>query len=547
MKYASSKFRIQRTLVLGLLAFAAVAALLVLAVSAKRGHEARSLSAGVASPPANSVPDPALNNSQGKKPLAPQAAVIVATLTDNITAATKVAPGGTINYTATITNNGAVVGTDDATNLNFSAPLDANTTLVPNSVHASPIARNDTYNWIGNTVLDTAARSLSAVTANDIAVNAMGGTDTFTVTAIAGGATTLGGSVTLASPSGAFTYTPPLNRPTAADGASVNDSFTYTITNSVDPSLTSTGTVTITLTGRVFYLQAGAAGDGRSGTPSGNPATMSTNADKSSDIFYIFSNAGSLSGLFTVDAGQQLLGQGVALVINIPVLGSTTLFPASTTPATTNGAGNCVTLAGAPGNNTLSGFNIGNCTGGTAAIVGSNVGTLSVSTVSINTNVGAVDLTGVSTPTVSVVLGGTTSTGGAKNVNLVGLNGTITLASGALSGASGNAFDVSSAGNAVITYSGTIGNTTARSVNIANKSGGSVSFSGAVSGSGTGINLNANTGTTINFTGGISLSTGANAAFTATGPGPAATSGGTVNVCDENPCVPGQLGPWSTR
>ena len=121
-------------------------------------------------------------------PNAPQAAAIVATLTDNVTAATKVAPGGTINYTATITNNGAASPADDATNLNYSDPLDANTTLVAGSVHASPIAFNDTYNWVGNTQLDTAARALPAVTANDVAVNAPAGTDTFTVTAIAGGA-----------------------------------------------------------------------------------------------------------------------------------------------------------------------------------------------------------------------------------------------------------------------------------------------------------------------------------------------------------------------
>ena len=50
--------------------------------------------------------------------------MIVATLTDNVTAATKVVPGGTINYTATITNNGAASPADDATNLNFSAPLE---------------------------------------------------------------------------------------------------------------------------------------------------------------------------------------------------------------------------------------------------------------------------------------------------------------------------------------------------------------------------------------------------------------------------------------
>jgi hypothetical protein len=508
-----------------LVSLVAVAALLGIAASANKAN--RTASAEQAANAKSAISSSVQNDKQ--QPNAPTAAVIVATLTDNVTAATKIAPGGTINYTATITNNGAASPADDATNLNFSGPLDANTTLVAGSVHASPLAVNDTYNWVGNTQLDTVARALPAVTANDVAVNAPGGTDTFTLTAIAGGATALGGVVTLASPSGAFTYTPPLGRPNLADGASVNDTFTYTIANNVDPSLTSTGTVTIALTGRVWYLQAGAAGDGRSNTPSSSPAAMSTAADKSTDVFYIFSNAASLNGPFSVDAGQQLLGQGVNLVVS-----AITLFnSAAPTPTTTNTAGSCVALAGAPGNNTLSGFNIGNCTGGTA-ITGANVGTLNVSTMTINTNGGALDLTGVGTPTVSVVLGGTTSTGGAKNVNLVGLNGTITLANGALSGATGNAFDVSG-GNATITYLGTISNSGAKQVNIASKTGGSVTFDGAVSGTGTGINLTTNSTGIITFRGGMVLSTGANTAFNA-------TTSGTVNVCDENPCAPGATG-----
>jgi len=514
------RFSVKRLLILTLVSLVAVAALLSLAVSANKANRVAKARAEQAANTKSAI-NP--NVQDGRQPLAPLAPVITATLTDNITLATKVAPGANINYTAVITNNGAASPADDATNLSYSDPLDANTTLVAGSVHASPIAFNDTYNWVGNTLLDTSARALPAVTANDVAVNAPAGTDTFTVTAIAGGATALGGTVTLASPSGAFTYTPPLGRPNLADGASVNDTFTYTITNNADPSLTSTGTVTIALTGRVWYLQAGAAGDGRSNTPSGNPAAMSTAADKSTDVFYMFSNAGSLSGLFTVDAGQQLLGQGVNLVVN-----AITLFTAAApTPTTSNGAGNCVTLAGAPGNNTLSGFNIGNCSG--VAIAGSNVGTLNVSTLSINTTGQGLDLTGSGNPAVNVVLGGLTSTGGAKNVNLVNLGGTITLASGALSGAAGNAFDVSG-GVATTTYSGTISNSGAKQVNIANMTGGSVALSGAVGGTGTGINLTTNTGATISFSGGIALSTGAATAFNATG-------GGTITATQNNASI----------
>ena len=90
-------------------------------------------------------------------------------------------------------------------------------------------------------------------------------------------------------------------------------------------------------------------------------------------------------------------------------------------------------------------------------------------------------------------------------------------------------------GTATITYSGTISNSGAKQVNIANKTGGSVTFDGAVNGTGTGINLTTNSTGIITFSGGMVLSTGANTAFNA-------TTSGTVNVCDENPCAPGATG-----
>ena len=66
-------------------------------------------------------------------------------------------------------------------------------------------------------------------------------------------------------------------------------------------------------------------------------------------------------------------------------------------------------------------------------------------------------------------------------------------------------------------------------VSIASTTGGAKSFTGAITdgndGDGNGISLTSNTGATITFSGGLLLSTGANAAFTATGGGtsPSAT------------------------
>ncbi|HRA22808.1 MAG TPA: hypothetical protein PLK52_04570, partial [Usitatibacteraceae bacterium] len=176
--------------------------------------------------------------------------------------------------------------------------------------------------------------------------------------------------------------------------------------------------------------------------------------------------------------------------------------------------------------NLLKGFDIGTGTG--TALLGANVGTLAVSSVSINNpGGGGVDLTGAGVPAVNVVLAGLTSGGGAKNVNLVGLGGTVNLGGGTLSGSASHAFDVSG-GTAGITYAGTISNTAtgARVVSIASKTAGTVALSGAITSGGTnpaGVVLTSNTGATINLTGGVTLSTGTNPAFTATG-------GGTISV-----------------
>ena len=145
------RFSIQRLFLLTLVAFVVVAALLGIAASANKANRAAKAQARQAEQTANSKSaiNPLIQND--KQQQAPNLAAITATLTDNVTLATKVAPGGTINYTAVITNTAAAGAGNDATNVGYSGTLDANTTLVAGSVHASPVAFNDTYNWVGNT------------------------------------------------------------------------------------------------------------------------------------------------------------------------------------------------------------------------------------------------------------------------------------------------------------------------------------------------------------------------------------------------------------
>ena len=141
---------------------------------------------------------PVSGNPPNPEPFAPPVSPVTASLTDNVTPnTTKVDKGANINYTATITNiSGAQIN-----GVEFQDVPDANTTLVAGSVHASPVAFDDSYNWVGNTQLDTSARGLSSITGNDVAT-----TDAFTLNtpptvAPAHGAVTI-------SANGHFVYTP---------------------------------------------------------------------------------------------------------------------------------------------------------------------------------------------------------------------------------------------------------------------------------------------------------------------------------------------------
>ena len=116
---------------------------------------------------------------------------------------------------------------------------------------------------------------------------------------------------------------------------------------------------------------------------------------------------------------------------------------------------------------------------------------------------------------------------------------TISIPTGStITNATGTDFAISG-GNATVTYNGTINDDVGALITVSGATGDTIAFTGAISdgndGDGSGISLTSNTGATIRFSGGLQLSTGANAAFTATG-------GGTVEVCDENPCNPGATG-----
>jgi hypothetical protein len=129
--------------------------------------------------------------------------VINASLSDGLTASQKVKQGDLFTYTATISNKGK-----DATSVQYTAPLDANTTL-NGSVKSSAIATDDSYTTALNTLL-----SGQNVLTNDFGlptktVLSFGPTETPSATTAGSTGTSDNGGIVVVNSDGSFTYTPP--------------------------------------------------------------------------------------------------------------------------------------------------------------------------------------------------------------------------------------------------------------------------------------------------------------------------------------------------
>ena len=439
-------------------------------------------------------------------------------------------PGERVTTTVTVTNNGTI----DATGVTFAETL-AGMTIVDqtgNDINVSPIAFNDSYNAIGNTLLEvgnataqTGPQSSASGHVTDNDIEFLGDTfdiSAFDATSANGGHITM---VTTGADRGSFTYV-------SAAGFNGDDTFTYTIRdkgldgvagNSDD--LVNVGTVTIHVTGRVWYVDSGAAagGDGTSTNPfntitTGNLAGAGGAGDLDSAGDYIYIK-GSPAGPLPLENTQHLVGTGTALVVN-----ATTLAAAGSNSTLSAASGTTVTLATG---NEVTGINITNSNAAGTGISGTSFGTATISNVAIDSagqglilNTGTVAGTGFNS---------VDSDGGVNNVSLTAVNGTVNLGSGALSGATGTAFNVSG-GAASIDYNGTIAHTgNANAIAVANHTAGTINFDGTVSSTvnSDGINLTTNSGTTINFTNTLTLTTSASGTtgFNATGGGTVTATG----------------------
>ena len=363
-------------------------------------------------------------------------------------------PGDTILYTVTITNNGTV----DLTNVTFNDVLDGNSTL--GSVNVSPLALDDTFSAVANTLLEVgvthgafpAAQVAGGLFANDSEF--LG--DTFALKTFEA-ASANSGTVSVDA-AGHFTYLP-------AVGFSGVDTFHYTITDKgIDgvagnaDDLTSVGTATITVGAqKVWYVDNSYAGtNGASDGRSMRPFTSITatnlsgpggvgDVDGVGDILYVHTGTGAAyTGGIALESTQTLHGQGTALVVS-----GFTLQASGTAPTLSNVGGTVVALST---NNTLKGFTLGDSN---IDLSGTAYGTATLSDLTFNGTGQILALANGTLAATSNISLSTTSTT-LTAVVLSNTAGSLT-AGGAISGANGGiAINDSTLS---VTYSGNVTNT----------------------------------------------------------------------------------------
>jgi hypothetical protein len=286
-------------------------------------------------------------------------------------------PGDTLKYTVTITNPGGT----DATGVAFNDTPDPNTALVPGSVMTTPLALSDSYQAIGNVQITIPA---PGVLANDADPDGVGPA----LTASAGSTSTQGGNVSVNS-NGGFTYNPPA-------GFEGNDTFTYTLNDG--EGNTTTGTVTIAVSGMIWFVNnnAGAPGsspgDGRITNPFKTLAAFNAvndgagNHPAQNDNIFLYESPTSYVGPVNLLNGQALIGQDATISLSA-ITGLTEPTGSDPLPAMNSGNATIVNITdGASGinlaqNNLIRGLNVGDTTG--TDITGSNFGMLTVADVSL--------------------------------------------------------------------------------------------------------------------------------------------------------------------
>jgi hypothetical protein len=407
-----------------------------------------------------------------------------------------------------------VAAGDDALGVTVNATTNGLTVdpLDPEAVRVTPIAFDDFLPSItGNTPMKFTAAQLLG---ND--VDSDGAEINLTITGVS--AASHGAIVN--NGDGTFTFTP-------TTGYVGTASFQYTITDEDGLASVSTGIVNFTVTDPVWYVNnatgSDITGDGSWAKPFATLAPLSTGgafdtgaiSDNADDTIFVY-NAGTYNAASIVlETGQKLFGDGHAFSVNGLDIG------ANGSNTTLNHTGTAVTLASG---NTIMGLTLTGTAGNPGAIGiddgGNNVGTLVIDETSITGTGKAIDIDNGGT--LNVDLDQLSSAGSStEGLHLQGVAGTFNAATGiiqtstgtgVLIGASGGA-TASSGGDVNFTYGGDISSPGGSIVEIQDRTGGTVTFSGTITegaiGNGqTGILVDGSAGT-INFNGQTFVSAGA--------------------------------------
>jgi predicted RNA-binding protein with EMAP domain len=244
----------------------------------------------------------------------------------------------TVTVTVTCINDAPVAGADAWTTIG-NTELRVNLGDVSRPYLADPLPANGVLNN-DNDPVELTAITLTGIPGCDVSGPTFGPC-----------ATTNGGTVTLED-TGVFTYTP-------AAGSTAADSFVYRITDAEGG--TGDGTVTLTISNMVWYVDPDAAGGGtgtsiapfNSLTGTNVADTSSGDNDTTDDLdaatHYIYIDDGTLSTTQTLEleANQHLIGEGEALSFALALNGNLSpavLETAGTEPVHTNTSGNAVAI-----------------------------------------------------------------------------------------------------------------------------------------------------------------------------------------------------------
>jgi uncharacterized repeat protein (TIGR01451 family) len=335
---------------------------------------------------------------------------------------TTLHPDDTIAYSATITNTGS----SSASNVSFNDTPDGNSTLVPGSVHTTPIAVPDSYSAYGNMPLNVPA--VSGVLSND--VDPADGTAGLSVTTIGSISTVQGGTASM-NADGSFTYRPPA-------GYDGSDSFNYTIS---DGTSTSTATVTFVISGMIWFIDSSKSnGNGTMQSPFNSLTAFNginnagTNHAKSGDLIFLYSSASAYTGTVVLQNSQLLIGQGATATLS-SILGATppsfsANFPQTHADNSTLADPTDTSTIALGSGNSVRGLNI-NTTSSAAALSGNSFGTLSLGDIASISNTGGPALslsTGTISPTTAISTGVTVGTlssvgSGTVGLQLIGVGG----------------------------------------------------------------------------------------------------------------------------